>query len=203
MLLHLDQAAVLLGVMVQLLQLQPLQQQQRQQQLLPLYQVGIDTVLMLLLLSDDLTHTHGPCVLDMQKHACTAHQSVRYSLGQSVRRTLHCLVHDALATLLPHNHAAVYTPHSCCCSYTAETPDTASLGAAEGRHCVILSARVHPGETPASWMMHGMLDFLTGPTQEARLLRSLFVFRIVPMLNPDGVARGNNRCSLAGVDLNR
>jgi cytosolic carboxypeptidase protein 2/3 len=68
---------------------------------------------------------------------------------------------------------------------------------------VILSARVHPGETPASWMMRGMLDFLTGPTQEARLLRSLFVFRIVPMLNPDGVARGNNRCSLAGVDLNR
>jgi len=68
---------------------------------------------------------------------------------------------------------------------------------------VILSARVHPGETPASWMMRGILDFLVGDSHEARILRALFVFKIVPMLNPDGVLYGNNRCSLAGVDLNR
>lgn len=29
------------------------------------------------------------------------------------------------------------------------------------------------------------------------------MFKIVPMLNPDGVIAGNYRCSLAGVDLNR
>ena len=29
------------------------------------------------------------------------------------------------------------------------------------------------------------------------------MFKVVPMLNPDGVVYGNNRCSLAGVDLNR
>lgn len=62
------------------------------------------------------------------------------------------------------------------------------------KRCVVISARVHPGETPASWMMRGMLDFITGDSAEARLLRSLFVFKIVPMLNPDGVAFGNNRC---------
>lgn len=62
------------------------------------------------------------------------------------------------------------------------------------KRCVVISARVHPGETPASWMMRGMLDFITGESAEARLLRSLFVFKIVPMLNPDGVAFGNNRC---------
>jgi len=28
-------------------------------------------------------------------------------------------------------------------------------------------------------------------------------FKIVPMLNPDGVINGNYRCSLAGCDLNR
>ena len=36
-----------------------------------------------------------------------------------------------------------------------------------------------------------------------QLLRDTFVFKIVPMLNPDGVIVGNYRCSLAGRDLNR
>ena len=36
-----------------------------------------------------------------------------------------------------------------------------------------------------------------------QVLRDAFVFKIVPMLNPDGVIVGNYRCSLAGVDLNR
>lgn len=34
-------------------------------------------------------------------------------------------------------------------------------------------------------------------------LRDKFVFKIIPMLNPDGVIVGNYRCSLAAVDLNR
>ena len=69
---------------------------------------------------------------------------------------------------------------------------------------VVISARVHPGETVGSWMMRGVLKFLTDPNnEEARLLRQSFVFKIVPMLNPDGVINGNYRCSLAGCDLNR
>jgi hypothetical protein len=68
---------------------------------------------------------------------------------------------------------------------------------------VVLSARVHPGETNASWMMKGVLDFLVGPSEKAALLREHYVFQIVPMLNPDGVVVGNYRCSLAGADLNR
>lgn len=31
----------------------------------------------------------------------------------------------------------------------------------------------------------------------------MFVFKIVPMLNPDGVINGNYRCNLLGTDLNR
>jgi murein tripeptide amidase MpaA len=69
--------------------------------------------------------------------------------------------------------------------------------------CVVLSARVHPGETNASWMMKGCIDYLTGNSEGAQKLRKQFVFKIVPMLNPDGVIMGNYRTGLAGVDLNR
>ena len=36
-----------------------------------------------------------------------------------------------------------------------------------------------------------------------QLLRDTFIFKLVPMMNPDGVIVGNYRCSLAGRDLNR
>jgi hypothetical protein len=32
---------------------------------------------------------------------------------------------------------------------------------------VFLSARVHPGESNSSWMMKGIIDFLTGESKEA------------------------------------
>ena len=49
----------------------------------------------------------------------------------------------------------------------------------------------------------GILEFLTGPSEEADALRRRVLFLIVPMLNPDGVIIGNYRCSLASTDLNR
>ncbi|KAI8613263.1 hypothetical protein BC830DRAFT_1170401 [Chytriomyces sp. MP71] len=71
------------------------------------------------------------------------------------------------------------------------------------RQGIVLSARVHPGETNASWMMRGVLRHLTGPSEEAAALRERFVIKIVPMINPDGVIIGNYRCNLTGYDLNR
>jgi hypothetical protein len=68
---------------------------------------------------------------------------------------------------------------------------------------IVISARVHPGESNASWMMKGVIDFLTSKTPEAKALRDHFVFKIIPILNPDGVINGNYRCSLSGQDLNR
>ncbi|XP_022106221.1 uncharacterized protein LOC110987635 isoform X9 [Acanthaster planci] len=68
---------------------------------------------------------------------------------------------------------------------------------------VVVTARVHPGETNASWVMKGFLDYITGSDPVAKDLRKAFVFKIVPMLNPDGVIVGNYRCSLTGRDLNR
>ena len=71
------------------------------------------------------------------------------------------------------------------------------------RKGVLISARTHPGETVGSWVMHGILEFLTGPSSEAALIRDHFVVRVIPMMNPDGVINGNYRTNLAGTDLNR
>ncbi|XP_075568349.1 cytosolic carboxypeptidase 2 [Pelecanus crispus] len=79
---------------------------------------------------------------------------------------------------------------------------TSPAGAAAKR-AVVLSARAHPGESGGSWAMRGFLDFLLSAHPDARLLRRLFIFKVVPMLNPDGVVVGNSRCSLAGRDPNR
>ncbi|XP_005515140.2 cytosolic carboxypeptidase 3 isoform X3 [Columba livia] len=84
---------------------------------------------------------------------------------------------------------------------TVTNPPKSSEGAE--RKAVILTARVHPGETNSSWIMKGFLDYILGDSSKAQLLRDNFVFKVVPMLNPDGVIVGNHRCSLAGQDLNR
>ncbi|XP_063132210.1 cytosolic carboxypeptidase 1 isoform X3 [Rattus norvegicus] len=71
------------------------------------------------------------------------------------------------------------------------------------RPYIFLSARVHPGETNASWVMKGTLEYLMSNSPTAQSLREAYIFKIVPMLNPDGVINGNHRCSLSGEDLNR
>ena len=71
------------------------------------------------------------------------------------------------------------------------------------RKAVILIGRQHPGETVGSYVIKGMYDFLMGDSDEAKKLRELYIFKIVPMMNPDGVLVGNSRTSFAGCDLNR
>ncbi|XP_042301970.1 cytosolic carboxypeptidase 2 isoform X2 [Sceloporus undulatus] len=83
------------------------------------------------------------------------------------------------------------------------TNPSKSAVAAAAKKAIVLSARVHPGETNSSWVMRGFLDFILSDAPDAQLLRDLFIFKVVPMLNPDGVIVGNYRCSLAGRDLNR
>jgi hypothetical protein len=68
---------------------------------------------------------------------------------------------------------------------------------------IVLTSRVHPGESNASYLMHGVIEFLLSSASEAIELREKFIFKIIPMLNPDGVIYGNYRSSIMGVDLNR
>ena len=66
------------------------------------------------------------------------------------------------------------------------------------RWAIMLTSRVHPGESNASFIMHGTLEYLVSEEDGAKYLRNNFVFKIIPMLNPDGVIVGNYRCSLSG-----
>lgn len=58
------------------------------------------------------------------------------------------------------------------------------------KEVIILTARVHPGESNSSWVMEGVLEFLLGDSPAACLLLKKFIFKIVPMLNPEGVIHG-------------
>lgn len=52
--------------------------------------------------------------------------------------------------------------------------------------------------------MNGIIDFLLNRTDaRAYFLRKYFVFVLVPMLNPDGVARGHCRMDTLNQNLNR
>lgn len=69
---------------------------------------------------------------------------------------------------------------------------------------VFVSSRVHPGETPSSHILNGFLRLLLDPTSSTgRALLDNYVFKIVPMLNPDGVAHGHYRTDTLGQNLNR
>ena len=65
----------------------------------------------------------------------------------------------------------------------------------------MVSARIHPGESNASHILKGFINFIL--SDNAKLLRDKIIFNIIPMLNPDGVILGNYRTGLTGIDFNR
>ena len=99
-------------------------------------------------------------------------------------RPQECLVRQLLCRTLAGNRCDLLTVTS------FRREDLESFPVAS-REYVFLSARVHPGESNASWMMKGLLDFIISTDPVAERLRRTFVFKIVPMLNPDGVANGS------------
>ena len=52
-------------------------------------------------------------------------------------------------------------------------------------------------------MKYKSQNCVSGDTEIAVALRKHYIFKIVPMINPDGVIVGNTRCNLAAADLNR
>ena len=67
-----------------------------------------------------------------------------------------------------------------------------------------ITARQHPGETMAEWLVEGLMQRLLDPADPVgRRLLAEARFYLVPNMNPDGSVRGNLRTNAAGANLNR
>ncbi|XP_054706973.1 cytosolic carboxypeptidase 6-like [Uloborus diversus] len=82
-----------------------------------------------------------------------------------------------------------------------ENNQTKKMG--KKKKIVIVGARIHPGETPSSYVCQGMIQFLVSDHPVAKMLRDHVIFKFIPMLNPDGSYVGNYRTCILGQDLNR
>ena len=76
-------------------------------------------------------------------------------------------------------------------------------GDVNGKNLVIVLTRSHPCDSATSFIVQGMMEFLTSDHGIAKEVRNKIVFKVVPMMNPDGVFLGNTRSTLVGADLNR
>ncbi|MBQ2148493.1 MAG: hypothetical protein II435_00935 [Bacteroidales bacterium] len=71
---------------------------------------------------------------------------------------------------------------------------------AEKKARIWIHGRIHPSESPGSYLVDGLVESLTGDTPQARALRQQLDAYILPFANPDGVANGLSRSNAIGVN---
>jgi murein tripeptide amidase MpaA len=79
----------------------------------------------------------------------------------------------------------------------------ASLGAEDAARTLWIIASQHPGETPATWLAHGLARRLRAGDRAVRRLLADTRLCIAPLVNVDGAALGNMRTGATGADMNR
>lgn len=73
---------------------------------------------------------------------------------------------------------------------------TFTRGSNPFKQVILVSCRVHPGETNSSFMCKGLLRWLAEQTPLSRQFLEKHIIKVIPMLNPDGVLFGNFRTSI-------
>jgi hypothetical protein len=76
-------------------------------------------------------------------------------------------------------------------------------GDAAGKKVIWLMARQHSWESGTSWVAEGLVRFLLSEDPQAAEMRRGAVVQVLPLCDPDGVARGGVRFNHKGYDLNR
>lgn len=73
----------------------------------------------------------------------------------------------------------------------------------ESKRKIWITARQHPGETMAEWLVEGLMySLLDNDNTTGKLLLEKANFYIVPNMNPDGSVRGHLRTNAVGTNLN-
>ena len=78
-----------------------------------------------------------------------------------------------------------------------------SKGEYDDKPIVLIIGRQHSGETHSSFIIHGLINFLTSRHVLSHKMREKYEFWIAPIVNPDGVIIGNYRTNTQGKDMNR
>ena len=106
--------------------------------------------------------------------------------------------------------AAVQVHPLACLEHLGETLDKRDLTLVKvgdgdsKKRSIWITARQHPGETMAEWLVEGLLNsLLDEDSATAKLLLEKANFYIVPNMNPDGSVRGHLRTNAVGTNLNR
>lgn len=74
----------------------------------------------------------------------------------------------------------------------------------KNKRTIWITARQHPGETMAEWLVEGLMhSLLDSDNATAKQLLDKANFYIVPNMNPDGSVRGHLRTNAVGTNLNR
>ena len=80
---------------------------------------------------------------------------------------------------------------------------TIAHGDRKDKPVIWLMFRQHSWESGSSWAGEGAIRTLLGATDESKKLREQATWKIFPLCDPDGVARGGVRFNVNGFDLNR
>lgn len=88
-------------------------------------------------------------------------------------------------------------------SYDGRPVEAVRLGHANAPRLVVLLGRQHPPEVTGAVAMDAFVMKIAELLRSGAVDDRQFQFLVVPLLNPDGVARGHWRANLGGVDLNR
>lgn len=88
-------------------------------------------------------------------------------------------------------------------SHDGRPIEAVRLGNADAPRLVVLLGRQHPPEVTGATAMDAFSLTIAKQIRSGAIDGKQFQFLIVPLLNPDGVARGHWRANLGGADLNR
>jgi len=73
---------------------------------------------------------------------------------------------------------------------------------ADQKKVVLIMAIQHAGEDAGGYFVEGMIDYILSDTPDAAVIRENYIYKFLPMMNPDGMYKGVSRYNSRMEDLN-